>query len=106
MTPRPPPAIQRPNCRPRAPRCHGPGADMAGTLTSWGPFFDGACGASRRRGAWDHLIRRFDRRRPEAQEHPKSVMPLTLLDIILNRAMLVLGSLGMHCGFLCEGPSL
>src|SRR5215468_9777318 len=79
---------------------------MAGTLTTWGPSFDGPCGASRRRGAWYHRIRRFDRRRPEAQEHPNSVMPITLLDIILIGVMLVSGLLAMIRGFMREVLSI
>src|SRR5262249_58306550 len=63
---------------------------------------DRACRPGGRRGGWYDFIRRFDRRRPERAEHPNSVMPITLLDIILIGVMLVSGLLAMIRGFMRE----
>src|SRR5262249_8287174 len=67
-----------------------------------GRSFDGACRPGGRRGGWYDFIRRFDRRRPESAEHPNSVMPITLLDIILIGVMLISGLLAMSRGFIRE----
>src|SRR5260221_14548469 len=47
-------------------------------------------------------MRRFDRRRPDDAEHAKSLMPITLLDIILIGVMLISGLLAMIRGFMRE----
>ena len=104
VTAPPHPAIQRPNCRARLEGAFPSpgGADNGRNINKLGRSFDGACRPGGRRGGWYDFIRRFDRRRPESAEHPNSVMPITLLDIIMLGVMLISGLLAMIRGFMRE----
>src|SRR5262249_2191649 len=107
VTARPHPAIQRPNCRHRlGPALTSPRrADNGRDINKVGRSFGSGCrpgGPGGRRGGWYDFTRRFGRRRPERAEHPNSVMPITLLDIILIGVMLISGLLAMIRGFMRE----
>src|SRR5262249_1838771 len=100
--------IQRPNCRARLEPAFSISrrADNGRNINKLGRSCDRACRPGGRRGGWYDFIRRFDRRRPESAEHPNSVMPITLLDIILIGVMLISGLLAMIRGFMPELVSL
>src|SRR5258708_11061263 len=104
VTAPPRPAIQRPNCRARLEGAFpSPGGPItAGILMSWGDPSRGLAGRAAGAEGWYDFVRRFDRRRPESAEHPNSVMPITLLDIILIGVMLISGLLAMIRGFIRE----
>src|SRR5262249_56235338 len=96
--------IQRPNCRARLEPAFSISrrADNGRNFNKLGRSCDRACRPGGRRGGWYDFIRRFDRRRPEGAEHPNSVMPIPLLDIILIGVMLISGLLAMIRGFIRE----
>src|SRR5260370_32966386 len=104
VTAPPRPARQRPNCRARLEGAFpSPGGPItAGILMSWGDPSRGLAARAAGAEGWYDFIRRFDRRRPESAEHPNSVMPITLLDIILIGVMLISGLLAMIRGFMRE----